>query len=152
MDNIYKEIYNLGDEIGIHNDLLAVMILKKLDPFEFNWNEIKYYKSIGIPIYGNVGHGSAIASATVHNSQMFSDFAKSETITYNGVTYPIGTYSMEEYGFRYEANFFDFDQYYSESGGKWSVEGGLEEVIRRLENSKPGDRIQILTHPVWWGK
>lgn len=152
LDKLYLELYNLGAEIGIHNDLLTVMISKKLDPFTFNWNEINYYESLGIPIYGNVGHGSAIASQVAHNSQMFSDFAKSETVTYKGETYPIGTYSMLEYGFFYEANFFPFNQYYSESGGRWSIDGGFDEVMRRIKNSKPGDRIQILTHPVWWGK
>lgn len=152
LDKLYLQLHNMGSEIGIHNDLLAVMISKKLDPFEFNQNELAYYKSLGIPIYGNVGHGSSIASQTVHNSQMFSDYAQSSTITYNGETYPIGSYSMYEYGFLYEANFFPFNQYYSESGGRWSIEGGFYEVLNRIKNSKPGDRIQILTHPVWWGK
>lgn len=152
LNKLYLQLYNLGAEIGIHNDLLTVMISKKLDPFQFNRNEIAFYESLGIPIYGNVGHGSTIASQTVHNSQMFSDFAQSSTITYNGETYPIGSYSMLEYGFLYEANFFTFNQYYSESGGRWSIDGGFDAVMERLRNSKAGDRIQILTHPVWWGK
>lgn len=152
MGYIYRYIHFTGHEVGIHNDLIAVMIRHGMDPFAFNHSEIDYYNSLGIPINGTASHGSYIASATVHNFQMFSEFAQSDEIMYNGNTYPIGEYSLSEYGFDYEAYFIDYNKYYSESGGTWSVDGEVNGLLSKLQNSKPGDRIQILTHPVWWGK
>lgn len=152
MDKIYKEIFDLGHEIGIHNDLLAVLILHGIEPFSFNEFELKHYKEIGIDIHGTVAHGSQIASSTVPNFQIFSDFAKSKSILYNNVKYPIGLKSMAEYGFEYEAYFINHNKYYSDSGGTWNLKGGFEELLQKIEKSKPGDRIQILIHPVWWGK
>ena len=83
---------------------------------------------------------------------MFSDFAKSDSVEFQGRKYPIGQYSLDEYGFIYEAYHIDYNIYYSESGGDWNTEGGFNEILLKLQLSQPGDRIQILTHPVWWGK
>jgi len=151
LDDLYREIYNLGDEIGIHNDLLTVMIKRGLDPFQFNKDEIDYYKSLGIVVNGSVAHGSTIANETVSNYQIFSDFAESEYVTYEGKDYRIGEHSMSEYGFEYEANFVNYTKYYSDSGGNWNV-GSFSDVLEQIKNAKPGDRIQMLAHPLWWGK
>ncbi|MDA3894026.1 MAG: PKD domain-containing protein [Salinivirgaceae bacterium] len=152
MEEVYKQLAGGGNEIGVHNDLLAIMIQKKQDPMEFNRDDLFFYKQLEIPIYGSVAHGSSIASTLGSNFQMFSEFATKDYVTYQGVDYPIGTYSMEEYGFSYEANFVPFNMYFSESGGKWSGNNDLDSILAWLENSKPGDRVQILCHPVWWGK
>jgi hypothetical protein len=152
MEYIYNELYNSGHEIGVHNDLLTVMIKHKLDPFEFNKNELVFYGRLGIKIYGTAAHGSRIARKTVSNFQIFSDFAKSSYVEYKGKKYRIGEYSLQEYGFEYKAYFTDFNKYYSECGGTWNLEDGFDQLLSKLENSQPGDRIQILTHPVWWGK
>ncbi len=149
---LYREIYDTGAEIGIHNDLLAVMILYHLDPLKFSHDEINFFKSIGIPVYGTAAHGSEIAKRTVPNFQIFSDFAKKDSVTYNGIKYPLGKYSLKEYGFQYEAYFIKHDLYFSDSNGKWHDPDGYEGVIKKLEASKPGDRIEILVHPDWWGK
>ncbi len=152
MDQLYKELYNNGAEIGIHNDLLTVMILYKLDPFAFNQNELSFYSSLNIPIYGTSAHGSPIAKATVPNYMMFSDFAKKDSVEYNGVKYPLGQHSLKEYGFEYEAYFIDFSTYFSDSGGKWNDPEGFNGILKKLDDSNQGDRIQILAHPDWWGK
>ena len=120
MDQLYKELYNDGAEIGIHNDLLTVMITHKLDPFIFNKNELSFYKSLNIPIYGTVAHGSEIAKNTVPNYMIFSDFAKQSSIDYEGKVYPLGQHSLKEYGYEYEANYIDFNIYFSDSRGKWN--------------------------------
>jgi hypothetical protein len=152
MEEVYQEIYSLGNEIGIHNDLLTVMIEHNFDPFDFNWNEILFYSRLGIEIKGTVAHGSIIAQKTGSNYQIFSDFADSAYVEYDGQKYEIGKYSLSEFGFNYEANFINYNKFYAESRGEWNVEGGLSQLIIKLRNSNPGDRIQILTHPVWWGK
>jgi len=152
VDELIREIYVTGAEIGIHNDLLTVMIGYGCDPFIFNQKDLAFYKSLNIPIYGTSAHGSTIAKKTVPNFQIFSDFAKSDTVRYNGTLFPLGERSLALYGFEYEAYFINFNLYYSESGGKWNDPGGFAGIIEKLRNSVPGDRIQILTHPDWWGK
>ena len=150
MGPVYQELQNLGAEIGIHNDLLAIMIHHKLEPFAFNMQELAYYNSLDINIIGTVAHGSSIASAVLPNFNIFSDFAQTDSVEYQGVKYPIGEHSMANFGFEYEANFVDHDYYFSESGGTWGNTSGIDGLIEALQNSKVGERFQILTHPCWW--
>lgn len=151
--DILKAVQKNGSEIGIHNDLLTVMIRYGKDPFEFNRRELAYYKSLGIPIYGTAAHGSPWGKQLgIPCYEIFSDFAASDSVKYNKENYPLGLHSLKDYGFQYEAYKIPFTHYYSESGGKWNDPEGLEGIIKKLESSKPGDRIQILVHPDWWGK
>jgi hypothetical protein len=152
MGQLYKELFNNGAEIGVHNDLLTVMISYKLNPFVFNQNELFFYDSLGIPIHGTSAHGSAIAKVTVPNYMIFSDFAKRDSVYYDGGKYPLGQHTLKEYGYEYEANFIDFNLYFSDSRGKWNDSTGFNGILKKLGESKPGDRIQILAHPDWWGK
>ena len=152
LDSLYIRLMLSGAEVGIHNDLLTVMIDHKLDPFLFNQSELLYFRSLSIPIYGTASHGSPIAKATVPNYQIFSDYAQAESIEYMGKTYSIGERSLSDYGFEYEAYFVPFNLYYSESGGRWNDIGGFSSILSKLRSSVPGDRIQILVHPDWWGK
>ena len=152
MEEAYQRIHLLGHEIGIHNDLLTIMIQYKNDPLQFNKDEIEFYKSIGITIYGTASHGSYIARETVGNYRIFSEFATTDEVEYMGEEYKVGEHSLAEYGYTYEAYFIDYNKYLSEAGGKWSIENDYEGMILYLQKSKPGDRIQILTHPAWWGK
>jgi hypothetical protein len=152
LDSLIKDLYNKGSEIGIHNDLLTAMIDYGFDPLIFNNNELVFIKSLGIPVFGTASHGSPIAKKTVPNYQIFSDFAKSDSVLYEGKKYPIGKYSLREFGFEYEAYFLNFNYYYSESGGKWNDENGFAGTLSKLEKSLPGERIQILIHPDWWGR
>jgi hypothetical protein len=150
---LYRELHKLGAEIGIHNDLLTIMIQYGIDPFIFNKSELSYYKSLRVPVYGTASHGSTIAKIThIPNYQIFSDFAKVDSVVYLGKKYPIGKNSLSDYGFKYEAYAIDYNIYLSDSGGVWNDPEGLQGILKKLEASKPGDRIQILVHPDWWGK
>jgi hypothetical protein len=128
------------------------MIQYNIDPYRFNRSELAYFRSLKIPIYGTASHGSEIAKKTVPNYQMFSDFAKSDSITYEKKKYPIGKFSLEQCGYKYEAYFINFNIYLSDSRGKWNDPNGFNGVLKKLGESKPGDRIEMLIHPVWWGK
>jgi len=152
MRNIYQNIYSTGAEIGIHNDLISVLVKYGLNPLDFNKNELRYYRSMGIDIHGSVAHGSSIARKTKPNFWVFSNFAEKDYIEYKGNRYRVGQYSMKDFGFEYEANFVNHNMYFSDSGGEWNIDGGLEKILNELKNSEKGDRIQILAHPVWWGK
>lgn len=163
IDDIYQKIHNLNHEIGIHNDLLTILIQYKINPLLFTKSEISNYSKLNIPIYGTASHGSTIARETVTNYEIFSDFNKKDTIEYKGTKYQIGQNSLKDYGFEYEAYFTNYNIYISDAGGEWNIgflsqEGNIwykstfDDVLNTLENAQPGDRIVILTHPVWWGK
>jgi hypothetical protein len=96
LDSLVRKIYETGAEIGIHNDLLTVMIEYHTDPFIFNEKDLAFYKSLNIPIYGTSSHGSPIAKKTVPNFQIFSDFAKRDTIHFHGTVFPLGRRSLKE--------------------------------------------------------
>ncbi len=152
LDQLYQKIYQFHHEIGIHNDLLTILIKYHNNPLKFNKDEIDYYQSLGIEVTGTSSHGSKIAKETVPNYQMFSDFETKSFVFYNGNRYPIGEFSMNRYGYSYESYHIDYTKYFSDRGGVWNVDGGFEQVLNELDQSKPGERIQILVHPVWWGK
>jgi hypothetical protein len=150
--DLFKEIEKTGAEIGIHNDLITIMIEYGLDPFLFNREELEFYKSLKIKIQGTASHGFPITKKTIPNYQIFSDFAKSDSVLYQGKKYPLGKHSLKDYGFRYETYSINYNIYLSESGGKWNDPEGFQGIIKKLDSAKPGDRIQILVHPDWWGK
>lgn len=150
LDWLYKEVYELGNEIAIHNDLLTVQIKYKLDPFEFNRKELDYYHSLGIPIHGTSAHGSSIAKVTCSNYEIFSDFATVKMVNYKGNIYTIGRNILRDYGFEYEAYHLDDDTYYSDANGCWNLPGGFDELISRLKTAQRGQRIQILIHPEYY--
>jgi hypothetical protein len=149
---LYRDLYETGAEIGIHNDMLTVMILYDIDPYKFNHDELAFYNSIRIPVYGSAAHGSEIAKKTVPNFQIFSDFSAKDSVSYLGRKYPLGKQSLKECGYQYEAYFIKHNIYLSDSGGKWHNAEGVSGVLQRLRESVPGDRIEILMHPEWWGK
>ena len=151
IEDLIKEIHKTGAEIGIHNDLITIMIEYNLDPFLFNKEELAFYKSLKIKIHGTAAHGSPLAKKTIPNYQVFSDFAKSKSVQYQGKKYPLGSHSLKEYGYKYEAYSINYGIYFSDSGGKWNDPEGLTGILKKLDSSKAGDRIQILVHPDWWG-
>jgi hypothetical protein len=152
IEYLFKEIHDTGAEIGIHNDLLTIMIVHNIDPFKFNQEEILFYSSLNIQVFGTAAHGSHVAQITVPNYQIFSDFSKNNSVEYQGKKYPLGEHSLNEYGFNYEAYFINFNLYFSDSGGRWNDPEGFSGILKKLESSKPGDRIQILAHPDHWGR
>jgi hypothetical protein len=151
LKTILLKINSLGSEIGIHNDLLTIMIEHNIDPLTFNRNEISYYRSLGINIHGTAAHGSMIAKKTVPNFEIFSDYNEKKTIDYGGNKYHIGILSLKQYGFAYEAYKILFNKYFSDSGGKWNGTNNFNGMLEQLDESKAGDRIELLVHPDWWG-
>ncbi|MGD0341864.1 MAG: hypothetical protein ABSA76_09190 [Bacteroidales bacterium] len=154
MGDLYRALYESGAEIGIHNDLIALMIEHNCDPLSVNNDVLNYFKYLGIPIYGTAAHGSALLKSMnpISNFMIFSDFTTMDSVSHNGCKYPIGQYSLNEYGYMYEAYHVNYNIYLSEAGGSWKDPRGFEGILDKLRSSVPGDRIEILTHPCWWGK
>ncbi|MEO0258424.1 MAG: hypothetical protein ABIM32_03190 [candidate division WOR-3 bacterium] len=164
MLEVYKRIYALGHEIGIHNDLLTVMVVYREDPIEFNRQDFEFLSEGGIRIRGTSSHGAPLCRETeVFNYEIFKDFTKRQFFTYKGKSYPLGIDSLKRFGFEYEANFttFGYDYFFTDNGGQLFVKHRrdthftkvtYEKFIEKLQNLKSGQRIVLLIHPVWWGK
>jgi hypothetical protein len=154
MGDLYRELYESGAEIGIHNDLISMMIEHNCDPLSINLDVLNYFNYLGIPIYGTAAHGSDLVKSLkpISNYMIFSDFATVDSVSYKGCKYPLGQYSLGAYGFMYEAYHVNYNKYFSDSGGRWADPMGFEGVLDKLRSSVPGDRIEILAHPDWWGK
>lgn len=152
MNEIYQKISRLGHEIGIHNDLLALQVFTNIDPLEFTHQEIAYYQNLAIPIYGTSSHGGKFVLANnLKNLWIFSDFHEPATFTYLNQNYHLGCFSLKEAGFEYEAYYLSYNKYLSDSGGAWN-EQRVNDPIKFLQDCQAGDRVVILTHPLWWGK
>jgi hypothetical protein len=130
------------------------MVLQHLDPILENRSDLNYFRSIGIHIHGVAAHGSKIAQITrVNNYEMFSDFTTRKFFTYEGEKYYVGQYSMRQYGYEYEAYHVDYSWYFSDVGGVWNVKNGsFDEFMKKLRSIPKGSRVELLIHPVWWGK
>lgn len=151
--DLIHDLSSNGAEIGIHNDLFTVMITYHCDPLSFNTQELEFYRSLNIPVHGSASHGGEIAKQLrTPCYRIFSDYATSDNIEYNGLFYPVGKKSIKDYGFEYEAYNIPYNVYYSDSGGKWNDPKGFEGILHDLDTCKSGDRVQILVHPDWWGK
>ena len=147
---LYKQYQSLDCEIGVHNDLISIMLLYDVDPYEFMHDEMKFYDNNNINIYGTASHGSALMRMLKMNNQwIFSNYHSYDVVEYNGKTYEIGKYSLEDYGFEYEAYHVGYNIYFSDAGGSWNVDN-FETVLDSLRSAQAGDRIVILTHPCWW--
>jgi hypothetical protein len=161
MDAVYMQLADKAGEIGIHNDLIAMMIRYDIEPLAFQLEEIDYYAGLNIFISGSAAHGSEdVKELKLNNRMIYADFSEFGTFDYGGKTYEYGRYSLEEFGLQYEANSIDYSKYLSDTHGQWhmsdvksqSYDGSLEDVIQVLQSYAPGDRVKILTHPMWWGK
>ena len=151
---LYQSIQDCGCEVGIHNDLLTAMVIYKLDPKEVNDNDLNFFHNSNIKIWGSAAHGATVAQKShVINYEMYSDFTTRSSFTYYGKSFPLGSYSLKDYQFQYEAYHVDYDVYLSDVGGVWNVKGGqFEQMMKELSTTDIGKRVQILVHPVWWGK
>jgi hypothetical protein len=150
---LYKAVHEFGHEIGIHNDLLTVVMKHRLDPMKFTYDELSYYAILGFPIYGTSSHGSEIAKRTVPNYEIFSEYTKNRFVKYKKRVYEIGTYYLSDYTFKYETYHLSHNCYISDANGKFRIDGkvvSFAQVICKLKTAQKGTRIQLLIHPEHW--
>ena len=145
MDQLYKEIYANGHEVGVHNDLFSMQLTNGIDPVKFQAAELDYYKSIGLSIVGTVGHGGVINAWGLNNLWLFSDFGKTGEYTHKGKVYSYGKRSVKDFGFDYEGYRLRCNVRLSDIS-KYDAAGLLE----RLKACRPGDKVSLLLHPCHW--
>ena len=102
-----KEIQELGHEIGLHNDVLGVLLQTGVSPRETLRKELDFLRSSSLSVTGTASHGSfhqynasnyeVFKGLSIDNRMEFTDVA--------GVTHPLNNISLEELDLEYEANY-----------------------------------------------
>ena len=153
MGPVYQELARRG-EVGIHLDLLTVMVFWQLNPMVEHNKDMSLFRDLNINIYGAASHGSKIAQIThVNNYEMIKEYTHRQFFRYRDKTYPLGQFTLHQAGFEYEAYHINYEWYFSDVGGKWNTPGGdFEGMMEQLRKAPPGMRIELLVHPVWWKK
>ncbi len=145
MDPLYREIESLGHEVGVHQDLMTLMLYHGVDPLPFEKKELEYYKKIGMTVRGVVSHGGIINSLGLNNTFIFSEFNRRGTYDFRGKTYRYGELSLADFG-------FDYEGYLPKCNARLSDISSYpgRELPERLRACRPGDLVSLLLHPIHW--
>lgn len=144
---------DLGHEVGIHVNAVAVALLEDGDPHAILFTALEELRATGVPVRGCVAHGDALChAARFVNDEMFvesarSDYGRPDRFLRSGnVLIALEPVSRSLYGLEYDANWLPRDDYLSDSGGHWSAP--FDGVVERFA---VGDvHLQMLVHPDWW--
>ena len=108
---VFKEIQDMGHEIGFHNDLLTHWLKTGENPKDCLKNELRKFRENGIEIKGTFSHGSYLARDvrflnhySWQQTRIFQTHPQYENIRYNGKLYNIKKLDLYE--------FFEYDNVY----------------------------------------
>ncbi len=147
MDRLYRRIQELGHDIGVHNDLLSMMILWDIDPLEFQKQELEYYRKAGFPVVGVVSHGSGVViSRKLNNMWIFSEFNRKGVYNHDGRAVEYGKHSFRDFGFIYEGYRIGHNAGTSDIS---KLPTGMD-VVKKMQSFPAGKRVSLLTHPIHW--
>jgi len=150
-----------GFEIGWHNDLVTLQVIYNIDPVAFLHQELTWLRNNGLKITGTASHGSYYCKVHSYLNYYFfnecSDpptglgkFPNNKTVPIDSKNITIKKGNLSDFGLEYEAYFLNNNKYFSdasiENGKRWDI-GMLD-----LNSLKPGDRVIILLHPIYWHK
>lgn len=142
----------LGHEVGIHVNALALALLEDGDPHRILFIALDDLRATGVTVRGCVAHGDRLCHASRFvNDEIFvesrrRDFgAADRELVAGNVAVRIEPVSRSLYGLEYDANWLSRDDYLSDSGGVWSQP--FEDVAVRFD---AGCHLHALIHPDWW--
>lgn len=144
----YQAIQSMDHEMGIHYDMLSMKMDHDLDPAVLLTEDLAWLRERKLEITGAASHGSAQAHKyNFVNYEFFAGMTTRTVLVYGEKSSPLGQHTLAEFGLAYEAYRIGSRVYLSEAGGKWNV----ADPVQSLRGLPQGSRVQILTHPVWWG-
>jgi hypothetical protein len=143
----------LGHEVGIHVNALAVALVEDADPHAILFRALEELRATGVPVRGCVAHGDALChAARFVNDEIFVESrrpaygAGDRFLRHADHVIAIEPVSRSLYGLEYDANWLPRDDYLSDSGGEWRTP--FDGVVERFA---VGDvHLQALIHPDWW--
>jgi hypothetical protein len=145
------------DEIGWHNDLVTLQLVYNLDPVSFFHQELKWLRNNGLNITGTASHGSNYCYTYKYLNYYFFDecknhvvgeFVNNDSVFVNQKLIKLKHASLKDFNLSYEAYFLNNTKYFSDAhfikGERWHP--GLLDI----KSLVPGDRVIILTHPIYY--
>lgn len=156
-------ISQLGHEVGIHIDMLDVVLVRNKNLHVYLMDKAQELRSIGIPVVGISQHGSPMAiEAGFKGWNYFYDYSDSDyTMIFDNQetgeerTLVMGVHPLKEYGLEYDAIKLDRKNYISDSHGELRINKDLNEApnvlgdLYRFIDDGNGKTIMLL-HPQWW--
>ena len=153
LPRVLEQIAELGHEIGIHANAIAVALLTGLDPHEILWRGIGRLRSWGHAVTGVVAHGDPLCYRSHFvNDEQFSECARPEMgnperrLHYRGLSLDLEPVPLATFGLAYESLRLPRALYLSDSGGSWNEP--FAELVERFPN--PFGQLHVLQHPCWW--
>lgn len=141
----------LGHEVGIHVNALAVALMEDVDPHVVLFNALEELRATGVTVRGSVAHGDALCHAhRFVNDEIFTesrreDYGAADRWLSSGERLvQIEPVSRALYGLEYDASWLGRADYLSDSGGRWSQP--FDHVVERFGFGQ----LHVLIHPDWW--
>jgi hypothetical protein len=139
-----RRLQELGHEVGFHNDLVTLQLVRGADAGDVLRRELERLRSAGIEVVGAAAHGSPWCHRLgFHNNYVFAGWDEPRP-GYPSIDVP-QKLDPAEFGLEYEAYHVPHDAYFSDSA---FVDG------RRAHPSdfplELGRRTIILVHPDHW--
>lgn len=147
-------IAELGHEIGIHTNALAVALATGADPGEVLEAAIAELRSYGHPVRGVVGHGDPLChTARFVNDEQFVECARpsfgepGRELQAGDVRVQLAPRPLADFGLDYCAIHLRRGFMLSDSGGRWSTP--FDDAAAGFPY---GGQLHILQHPCWWAE
>lgn len=149
-----ERIVELGHEIGLHTNALAVALETGEDPAQILADAAGRLRDWGHDVSGVVGHGDPLCHAVKFvNDELFIECARPEMgaadrlLSHAGRTVRLQPRPLAEFGFAYESYRAGARQMYlSDSGGMWNLP--FAQVAEAFPS--PFGQLHVLLHNCWW--
>lgn len=144
---------NCGQEVGFHNDLLTLQIVREMSPRKFLKDELDFLRNNGINIVGTSYHGSNYCYIyKYYNAYFWKEYPKGgwnyEYVDKGSQKVIFEKDNLPNYGFEYEGGLMNPDYFFTdvnfEKGKRWHM------GMVNLDTIKPGKKVIILLHPNQW--
>lgn len=148
-----ERIAELGHEIGIHANALAVALTSGREPDEILATALYRLRSWGHDVIGVVAHGDPLCyRGHFVNDEQFVECARPDygdprrRLHYRGIGVNIEPRPLADFGLEYDSIHLARGLYLSDSGGAWNEP--FAELCERFPN--PFGQLHVLQHPCWW--
>ncbi len=154
-----EAIAELGHEIGIHSNAIAVGLSEQTDPHAVLARALSRLRGWGHKVTGVAAHGddrcyvSGMRSALRFvNDEIFVECPRPEVgaaqrhLKQGDFTYKIRPIPLADHGLDYAAERLPRGLYLSDSGGKWST--SFAQIVSRFPDAT--GQLHVLIHPCWW--
>jgi hypothetical protein len=144
-------------EIGWHNDLVTLQLVYKIDPITYFQSELNWLRKNGLNLSGTASHGSNYCYTYKYlNYYFFNEFKRpvvgqfvnNDSVLVDYTMTRISHAYLKDFKLEYEAYFLNNNKYFSDAQyinhERWHP-GNLD-----VSTLVPGDRVIILTHPVYY--